>query len=57
MEMAVEIGEMAENATANQLVMLADEMGKCAVELQYYRQLFRWGTVLWDVIFLLMAIM
>ena len=37
--------------------MLADEMGKCVVDLQYYRQFFRWGTVLWDVLFLLMVIM
>lgn len=44
MEMAVEIGEVAENATANQLVMLADEMGKCAVESAVLQTAFSLGN-------------
>jgi predicted RNA-binding protein with PIN domain len=44
MEMAVEIGEVAENATANQLVMLADEMGKCAVESAVLQTSFSLGN-------------
>lgn len=58
MEMTTEVGEVAENTAANQLVMLADQMGNMRCWICSTTDIFFAGrAVLWHVIFLLMAIM